>query len=55
MKTLDAEWLERAVEAIKGGLADKLERGNATVYKCGKIIRVDIKITQKDDMEDTLK
>lgn len=26
MKTLDVEWLERAVEAIKGGLADKLER-----------------------------
>lgn len=55
MKTLDTRWLERAVEAINGGLADKLERGNATVYKCGKIIRIDIKITQKDGIDDIKK
>ena len=37
------EWLLSAIEAIKNGVADKLEKGNITIYKCGKIVRIDIK------------
>lgn len=42
-KEMNAEWLEQAVAAIKSGLCEKFEKGNISVYKCGKIIRVDIK------------
>ena len=40
---MDAEWILNAIDAIKSGLCEKLEKGNTTVYKCGKIIRIDIK------------
>lgn len=41
---IDVEWLKKAIDAIKTGLCDKLEKGSVIVYKCGKIIRIDIKI-----------
>lgn len=41
---INAEWLNKALESIKMGLCDKLEKDNITVYRCGKIIRIDIKI-----------
>lgn len=37
----------KAVETIKSGLCDKLEKDNIIVYRCGKIIRVDIKWEQR--------
>lgn len=40
---MDTKWLEQAIAAVKSGLCEKLEKGNVTVYKCGKIIRIDIK------------
>ena len=40
---MDVIWLQRAIQIIKEGLADKLTKDNVTVYKAGKIIRVDIK------------
>lgn len=40
---MNAEWIVKAVEAIKSGLCEKLENGDITVYKCGTIIRIDIK------------
>lgn len=40
---MDAQWILKALEAVKSGLCEKLEKGNITVYKCGKIIRIDIK------------
>lgn len=40
---MNAEWILKAVETIKSGLCEKLGKGNITVYKCGKIIRIDIK------------
>lgn len=40
---MDAEWIVKAVEAIKSGFVDKLEKDCVTVYRCGKVIRVDIK------------
>lgn len=42
-KAMNAEWILKAMETIKSGLCEKLEKGNITVYKCGKIIRIDIK------------
>lgn len=43
MRTLDAEWITKAVKLIEDGIVDKLEKDNITVYRCGKIIRIDIK------------
>ena len=40
---INAEWIIKAVETIKRGLCDKLEKDNIIVYRCGKTIRVDIK------------
>jgi hypothetical protein len=31
-----------AVNSIQEGKADKLEQGKILVYKCGKVIRIDI-------------
>lgn len=42
---ITAKWIVQAVNAIKSGLAAKLEKDGVTVYKCGKIIRIDIKET----------
>lgn len=43
-----AEWVAKAVETIKSGIADKLDKGNIKVYKIPSpngsgIIRIDIK------------
>lgn len=42
---ITAKWIVQAVNAIKSGLAAKLEKDGVIVYKCGKIIRIDIKET----------
>lgn len=36
-------WLIQAIELIANGTVDRLEKGNVIVYKCGKIIRIDVK------------
>ena len=41
---INAEWIIKAVEIIKSGLCDKLEKDNIIVYRCATIIRVDIKV-----------
>lgn len=42
---MDAEWIAKAVEIIKSGVADKLSKDNVTVYNCGEhVIRIDVKI-----------
>lgn len=38
-----AEWIVKAIETIRNGVADKLEKNNVKVYQCGNIIRIDIK------------
>ncbi len=40
---MDLKWLEKAIETIKSGIADKLSKDNVTVYRVKNIIRVDIK------------
>lgn len=45
---MDVKWLEKAIKAIKSGLADKLLKDDITVYKVGSnLIRVDIKIKEE--------
>nr|DAQ28892.1 MAG TPA: hypothetical protein [Caudoviricetes sp.] len=41
---MNAEWILKAVEVIKSGIADKLTRDNVTIYSVGdNLIRIDIK------------
>lgn len=40
---ISAKWIVQAVNVIKSGLAQKLEKDGVIIYKCGKIIRIDIK------------
>ena len=45
------EWLFGAIEAIKSGLADKLNKENITVYRVKNVIRVDIKLEEEDEVK----
>lgn len=36
------DWIEKAINFIASGLAQKLEKDGVKVYSCGKIIRIDI-------------
>lgn len=40
---IDNKWLNTMIELIKDGTINKAEKDNITIYKCGKIIRIDIK------------
>lgn len=40
---MDILWLQKAIDTIKAGIADKLVKDNITVYRVKNIIRVDIK------------
>ena len=43
MKKELAEWIVKAIETIKRGVADKLEKDNIKVYRVVNIIRIDVK------------
>lgn len=40
---ISSKWIAQAINAIKSGLAKKLEKDGVIVYQCGTIIRIDIK------------
>ena len=40
---IDTTWLSKAIETIHSGIAEKLQKGNITVYRVKNIIRVDVK------------
>ena len=40
---MDMIWLQKAIETIQNGIADKLSKDNITVYRVKNIIRIDIK------------
>lgn len=40
---MDIIWLQKAIQTIRNGIADKLTKNNVTVYRVKNIIRVDIK------------
>lgn len=41
---MDIVWMAQAIESIRSGLADKLQKGNVTIYRVKNIIRIDIKV-----------
>ena len=43
VRSMDMNWLQKAIETIKNGIADKLTKDNITVYRVKNIIRIDIK------------
>lgn len=43
MNILTAEWIVKAIEIIQANIANRLEKDNVIIYRCGKIIRIDIK------------
>ena len=40
---MDTVWVQKAIETIKSGIADKLSKDNVTIYRVKNIIRIDIK------------
>ena len=40
------EWLSKAIEVVASGLAHKLEKDGVIVYRCNKVIRIDIKLEE---------
>lgn len=40
---MDMIWLQKAIETIQSGIADKLTKDNVTVYRVKNIIRIDVK------------
>lgn len=42
---INSKWIVQSVNAIKNGIAQKLEKDGVIIYSCGKIIRIDIKET----------
>lgn len=40
---IDVKWLNTMIELINEGMINKAEKDNITIYKCGKLIRIDIK------------
>lgn len=40
---MDIIWLQKAIQTIRNGIADKLTKNNVAVYRVKNIIRVDIK------------
>ena len=46
---MNVEWLAKAIEVIKSGMADKLMKDGIIVYRVTKDrIRVDIKVGEKE-------
>lgn len=45
-KSIDYDWISKAIETIKSGFVERLDNADKTVkvYRCGTIIRVDIKM-----------
>lgn len=39
-----SEWIVKAIEIIKNGIAEKLEKDNIKIYRVKNIIRIDVKI-----------
>ena len=56
---MNTEWILKAVETIKSGIADKLTKDNITIYRVKNIIRIDIKerckMTSNEMIDDILK
>lgn len=45
---MNADWILKAINVIKNGVANKLVKDNISVYKVGDNIRIDISGAMKD-------
>ena len=45
---MNADWILKAVDVIKSGIANKLVKDNIQIYKVGDNIRIDISGAMKD-------
>ena len=45
---MNADWILKAIDVIKSGIANKLVKDNVSVYKDGYNIRIDISGAMKD-------
>lgn len=45
---MNTDWILKAVDVIKSGIANKLVKDNISVYKVGDNIRIDISGAMKD-------
>ena len=43
MTEKEMQFILYALSSIEAGYAEKLENGRLTVYRCGKVIRIDVK------------
>lgn len=44
---LISDWIANAIKIIESGVADRLEIGKAVAYRCGNIIRIDVKAAKQ--------
>ena len=44
MKESELNFIKTAIDTVSNGICDKMTYGKILVYKCGTIIRVDIKL-----------
>ena len=47
-RQVNADWILKAIDVIKSGIANKLVKDNISVYKVGDNIRIDISGAMKD-------
>lgn len=48
--TIDWNKIQKAVDVIKSGICDRCDIDNVVVYKCGTIIRIDVKGVFANDL-----
>lgn len=42
---INGNWIAEAINIIRSGMAQRLDRDGVTVYACGNIVRIDVKNT----------
>lgn len=48
--TIDWNKIQKAIDVIKSGICNRCDIDNVIVYKCGTIIRIDVKGVFVDDL-----
>lgn len=49
---MNIDWnkIQKAIDVIEAGVCDRCDIDNVTVYKCGTIIRIDVKGVFTNDL-----
>lgn len=48
--TIDWNKIQKAIDVIKSGICNRCDIGDVIVYKCGTIIRIDVKGVFTNDL-----